>query len=768
MSSLLRLGAIAGSLTVFLKAVFLSTELQINQYYGFYSFALIAVGVGLICLVFLRSSSQDLLRNPDLLVPVGLYVAAQWGLGVTYTWTFFDIQNGTIDFKWLTLSFVIGIVWQIAVWTIFVGWLTRMIVQLVQEGKVDLITAFQGIAAWFPRVLCVIVLVPVIPIGLMVALFLLLSFDISRLEYVIWPFVIIVGFCTLIVNIATSVLLPHVASTQTALMEAIREGICLSWSYKSRLIFPLFLGMVLSGWIVFISVSYKVQSDENVEFGEWSKYRNESEKKEWKFAANFVWIPGYPSENKWNKELYGILKQESPPSIDLRILILGLLASLAINLHMIRSVWAKEFVIANNFPESVGKYSFRLVPFWISALLLVVPIEYAEGSIFLSPIAEGKDPIRELQVPYLYLNNDSFEKSLLFEVGRQGIVDFAQNDQAADEFPVGIINDVYFDKNKDEIVLSGSENAVVLDLQGNVKRKVVFDLGTSSDTVSPDAHFTEVKAVDVDKDGSIEFLGYGSYPYTAFLLNQRGSVVWKLARDGIDIRKVDAKDIDSDGKNEMLLSTKSDVTIFDLKGAKKFSRDFPGSVFDGVEFLDVDGDGTIEVLNSAFLNSYFLSLKEGAEKNSIGKPYEVKGILEESPRPSIVFFADNCMGLFDFDGNLLAKYQAPLSEIKGNGNSSSDELLYDGKSASVFKANSAKVKFKKDMPEFLAVAATISSRLPDLSFVTMIYIYNSNGELIYQESISDSQDLLKAIPNDDGTESLVVGERGKVWILRAH
>ena len=149
---------------------------------------------------------------------------------------------------------------------------------------------------------------------------------------------------------------------------------------------------------------------------------------------------------------------------------------------------------------------------------------------------------------------------------------------------------------------------------------------------------------------------------------------------------------------------------------------------------------------------------------SIKKPVEQQGFLIQKEKAAqILFFDQNKLGLFDFEGNLNAKYDAPLSDIKDTRLFKDKDSLMS-KFADVFIAKALRFKPKAGEPEYLAVLTTLSTKLGNSFFVDIIYIYDAGGNLVYQESPADGNGQIKAFPNENETESLLISENETIWL----
>jgi len=100
---------------------------------------------------------------------------------------------------------------------------------------------------------------------------------------------------------------------------------------------------------------------------------------------------------------------------------------------------------------------------------------------------------------------------------------------------------------------------------------------------------------------------------------------------------------------------------------------------------------------------------------------------------------DEKLWIFDFDGNVIATPDAPLSD-----------KLSDVRATTV--------KVKENEAEYLAVTATFDIRR------TVFFLYDSNGNLVYQEILDDGNGGLLALPSViSDREDLFIATSSKIW-----
>ena len=109
--------------------------------------------------------------------------------------------------------------------------------------------------------------------------------------------------------------------------------------------------------------------------------------------------------------------------------------------------------------------------------------------------------------------------------------------------------------------------------------------------------------------------------------------------------------------------------------------------------------------------------------------------------PHLLAAGEDVIALYDIDGTTAATLEAPHAVQVGS------------------SARGTAVRFKAGEPAHFAVIVEFQ-----LWRVSVLYLYNHNIELVYQEAIADRCLSLAALPREDSrVEDLLVGGTGKVW-----
>ena len=778
--NILRFIAAAGTIFTIIYKILSVSEIRPNQYYSFYALLLIAFGVG-ISLFVLRNAFLTVLKNYDLLVPVALYISANALFGFfTETSTFIGFKNGTFNWAGLSAALVSFSLLQVLIGICFTGWMTRVILRFVQTEKVELFDSFKNIGWWFPRTLGVILFgwLPLFLIFLLFFPFMFSGGSFRGLSAVLLPFIIFISVFSLGWNLATSAVLPYVLWITTNLKQAVQEGIIISWKNRSKVFLPVVLLMFVCGWITFISVTYSAPKAEE-KFGESPNYTTNLKSK-FNYAANFVWIGGYPESSDWNKNMLKAVEEEPLSSVDFRIKLIVLFLSLVVNLHIIRVIFGVEKTGAEkilNFDQNALSNNRIIIPV-LAAVAVLFPFEIFNPARPSSLFAESD--ASKFADKKIYTGENFFSKNEFFKIGQHQT--YETNPKNIENFQLGSLTDISVLGNDASVVISGNHGALIFDKNGGLREKIKFDLDKEK-TVSVDSfsknvttrsYFKNAKAVDMENDGNIEFAGIasdGNDYHKGIIFNNKGEIIREF-EDGekrFSIQDVNVKDVDGDGEKEIIVEYSGTLKFFDLKGEEKWSQDSSGGTLSQTSvFADIDGDGQDEILHANYMSGSVRNLKSDSAKK-IERPYQQQGFLIEGvEKPSIVFLEKNKLGLFDFEGNLISQYPAPLSDIQEIPFLLKDKN-YDRsytKYVQSFRASAVKVKLKSDQPKYLAVLTRLAVKT-GADFVDMLYIYDEDGNLVYQEATGGDDHRMEIMPLENGTEGLLIQEKDTVWLYKA-
>lgn len=283
-----------------------------------------------------------------------------------------------------------------------------------------------------------------------------------------------------------------------------------------------------------------------------------------------------------------------------------------------------------------------------------------------------------------------------------------------------------------ELGIAGEDAAVLMDTSGGAKSWVMF-----GDTGGP------VDFVDVENDGTCEFMGRGGHGNDAILMDHRGNRLWAYGgSDGVD--DMACGDMNGDGRLEFVVGFigGGGIHLLDSSGHVQWKQ--PDANVGHVEITDTDGNGSKEIVHSNARHHMVIRDKTGAVVNT-AKPraYFSDFTLCHWPTRRDPWHSLSAEGdkiwLLRFDGSVACELPAPLAGTLG-------------------EAYGTPAKLRKGEPEYLAVV--VAFYLWDRS---ILYIYDGAGKLTYQETLPEMCSAIAAVPDESsGLETLLVGGDSRV------
>ncbi len=250
--------------------------------------------------------------------------------------------------------------------------------------------------------------------------------------------------------------------------------------------------------------------------------------------------------------------------------------------------------------------------------------------------------------------------------------------------------------------------------------------------------------VYTNKDAIYGFINRGNYNCDAAFFDSTGKVVWTY-RGNTSVYDMSAGDIEGDGTVEFIIGFSGDggIHLLDSNGKKKWEES-DKNVWH-VELVDIDSDGVLEILHTNAHGEIIVRNREGKIiSKTKSSPYFSSFSLAKWPndkgREYILLSKNNVIWLLDFDGSVIEKLTAPNAGTLGD-------------------AKGVPVKFNSELPEYFAVIVDFS--IWDRS---ILYIYNFNNKLVYQEIIPEPCASITAKPQDNSTlQTLLIGCNDKIW-----
>ena len=339
-------------------------------------------------------------------------------------------------------------------------------------------------------------------------------------------------------------------------------------------------------------------------------------------------------------------------------------------------------------------------------------------------VSPGFKMPRGLKTPAVLTGSQFMSKSLFIQDSRLGDV----TDIARGEFD---------QKAGPEIGVVGSRGALFVDEFGNILSSVLF---------GADAEHVDI--VDVEGDGICEFMNRGCWSYDASLIDHKGNVIWTYGgSSGVD--DMAAGDLDGDGVLEFVVGFNGagGVHLLSNTGVKKWNQS-DGNVWH-VEVVDTDGDGVSEIVHSNAGGQITVRDKRGniisqVDPAAYFSDFSLCRWPTHKDRDFALLAEDDKIWLFDFDGKVVAQFDAPHCGTLGH-------------------ARGTPVRLKSDEPPYLAVAVEFSNWQRSI-----LYVYDASGNLIYQEIIAEACPSIAALALHSPTEeTLLVGGEEKVWQYEA-
>jgi hypothetical protein len=338
---------------------------------------------------------------------------------------------------------------------------------------------------------------------------------------------------------------------------------------------------------------------------------------------------------------------------------------------------------------------------------------------------------------------------------------------------IGVINDVAVvesDSHPDlEVVIAGHAGAIVYDRNGTRQNRMLFQFPTEKVKVGPLtsektlSRLGQVQVVDLEGDGITEYLARGSLDGAA-VFDHQGRMLWhygKYSKEKMSISDLTVGDLDGDHVAEFVASWHG-IEVFDQSGRRKSQVQEVYSDAQ-IEVVDADGDGKNEIVSCG--ESLKIRDSTGRVIKSVGVPvYLGNFCISEMPgrkQPVILGVQDGRLWLIDFNGQVVAQFDAPLSTFYQTVHQGSRSEL---RGTSVFKSKGIWVKLAKDQPEYLVVITEFAGI--DRS---VLDVFTPGGKLAYQEVLPEDCLSIALLPPEDqsGVEEFLVGGERTVWRYRS-
>jgi hypothetical protein len=301
--------------------------LQPRQGYSMLVLVLALPSVAIAFALVLPRQLGQILRHPNLLVPLGLIVVFEAALG--WLASAAALRNvftpsKTLEFAKLSFTLSFGYVASIVVAVVYAAWVTSLIVRTVADGNDSLHAGLHGLR-YFGRVflVCLIgwgVLFGALAVGMLVAA--------ASMMVAIF----MIGVFALGWNLFTAALLPVALDARLGALAAIRRGFQVSAAGLRKWWLAVVAQLLLLGFATFVHVSFTdTRTDQRG-----SVTTNYQTKTSW--AVSAFWTGGYENDCRWHTALMSAV--EAPklaPVSTLLALLFGILA-IGVKLRIVSGV----------------------------------------------------------------------------------------------------------------------------------------------------------------------------------------------------------------------------------------------------------------------------------------------------------------------------------------------------------------------------------------------------------------------------------------------
>lgn len=411
---------------------------------------------------------------------------------------------------------------------------------------------------------------------------------------------------------------------------------------------------------------------------------------------------------------------------------------------------------------------------WFSFIFISISV-FGISSVNFAQTAPQTE---KFEVPKIYVGQDFLDKKEIFKYEKtkeEKAIPYATivipGDNRPpkinqDEFNLKDIQGVYAGEIDDakgiDILAAGSTKAFILDLDGKVKKVIDYNLGTYSDGgLKQIYNIPFISFADVDNDGKVEIIGTGVG--LGVIINLKGQILWKykITKKYADPDDIVISDINDDGKNEIVVAVQNRIEVYDfdskkLKWSTKFAEETYSTLTDDrLKVADFNNDGKKEILAGESL----IDANGKVIKNFEFFFYWIGIFIQDNQQPQLLGFKDNKIDFTDFDDETIKSYEAPLASLERK------RRFETLPGYSLFSINILPVKLSNNEEKYLAILANGNDDEEFGSFM-MLYVYDSAGNLVYQETIESFDSEIGILPNDDGTESLMITDDGRLNIYK--
>jgi len=378
----------------------------------------------------------------------------------------------------------------------------------------------------------------------------------------------------------------------------------------------------------------------------------------------------------------------------------------------------------------------------------------------------------ELREPRIILGQDFLARETFLKADQTGtVVGLLRNIGTVDDLAVGELDG----KPGLDVVIAGEYGAVIADDTGNKQSLTTYEFEAEKRKIwnfeIPVPHWAvgDFKIIDIEGDHLSEYLARGSIDGAA-LFAHNGKLIWSIGRttnEKTSIKDLATGDLNGDGIVEFIVcwdnedkdENKDSIELFDRAGNQKWSKPLRYEYFQA-EVVDVNGDGKNEIIHGD--SDMLIRGPQGDVLKTVKMPIYFSNFALcnalGTGKPQILDLQNGAVWLIDFEGKVVARFDAPLSKISVTP-TKDDPMTWVGQ-ISAYKAEGTWVKFSDGGPEYLAIVANFVAI--DRS---LIYVYSAKGQLVYHEIVPAECNAIAVLPEVEGksAQALLIGCGQNVW-----
>lgn len=289
----------------------------------------------------------------------------------------------------------------------------------------------------------------------------------------------------------------------------------------------------------------------------------------------------------------------------------------------------------------------------------------------------------------------------------------------------------------DVAVAAGTKGAAIVMPSGKLRRTVGFDRPVA-----------RTVPLDMDRDGTSEFMGRGGGGNAVALMNRQGQTIWELYRiDSREPADMTACDLDGDGFLDFVVALSGGgIRVLNDTATERAEWDAPKTA--SVEAVDTDGDNRPEIL-SGMGGKPGIQVRNASGKvlrtiEGVGEPFTVIQRKGETGGNAILGSVKGkpLLRVVDCSGAKIQEYPVPV--------------------AGGMYPSAVPVTFASGGETFLAVTLTLSAEKQRSLFA----IYDVSGRPVYGEVFPASHIAVAAMRDPaTGADTLLLGVGAQVWTV---